>query len=184
MRYFWRISSMLLLAVAATVPAHAADGESMFDKTRDSIADIWNTGANDIYLPFHTYHLRSAYDRDKINGYQENPPGLGFGRSKYENGVWRGLYVMGFQDSHFKPSYMAGYGHQWLWQPAPDWRVGGGLTAFVMTRADIGHYTPFPGILPTASIGYKRLSVETAFVPGTHGAGNLLFFWGRIQFDR
>ena len=91
---------------------------------------------------------------------------------------------MGFQDSHFKPSYMVGYAHQWLWQPTLDWRMGGGLTAFLMTRADIGHYTPFPGILPMASVGYKAVSVETAFVPGARGAGNLLFFWARIELDR
>lgn len=177
-----RFAFALTLLVAAW--SALAEDASVFERARDGVMSIWKDGDNEFYLPFQTYHLRSAYDRGKIDHYKENPLGFGFGRSKYEDGVWHGLYVMGFQDSHFKPSYMAGYVHQWLWQPSKDWRVGGGLTAFLMTRADIGHYTPFPGILPTASIGYKNVSIETTFVPGPHGAGNIFFFWGRIELDR
>ena len=177
--------SRLLVVLASLVACSAtANDKPMLDRARDGLQSIWNEGRNDFYLPFHTHHLRSAYDREKIDSYQENPVGIGFGRSLYEDGLWRGVYAMSFQDSHFKPSYMLGYAHQWLWQPAQDFRVGGGLTAFVMMRADIGHYTPFPGLLPTASIGYKAFSIETTFVPGTRGAGNILFFWGRIELDR
>jgi hypothetical protein len=175
--------AFVLTALATACPA-AADDESPWIKARDGLTNIWQEGTNDFYLPFHTHHLRSAYDREKIDSYQENPLGFGFGRSLYEEGLWRGVYLMAFQDSHYKPSYMLGYGHQWLWQPTKDWRVGGGLTAFFMARADIGHYTPFPGILPTASIGYKAFSIETTYVPGGRGAGNILFFWGRIELDR
>jgi palmitoyl transferase len=91
---------------------------------------------------------------------------------------------MGFQDSHFKPQWMTGYVWRAVWRPAEDMRLGLGWTAFVMARADIGHYTPFPGILPTASIGYKKLSLETTYVPGARGAGNVLFFWGKWHFDQ
>ena len=172
-----------LLGAAAAWPV-AANDKPMLERARDGVTNIWNEGTNDFYLPLRTHHLRFAYDRNKIDGYQEQPLGIGFGRSLYEEGLWRGLYVLAFQDSHFKPSYMAGYAHQWLWKPAQDFRVGGGLTAFVMARSDIGHYTPFPGLLPTASIGYKNVSIETTYVPGTRGAGNILFFWGRIELDR
>lgn len=174
----------LVLAMLTTAWPVVANDKPLFERASDGIASIWRDGANDFYLPFHTHHLRSAYDREKIDSYQENPVGFGFGRSLYEEGLWRGVYAMAFQDSHFKPSYMLGYGHQWLWQPARDFRVGGGLTAFVMMRADIGHYTPFPGLLPTASIGYKAFSIETTYVPGGRGAGNILFFWSRIELDR
>ncbi|MEO1766507.1 lipid IV(A) palmitoyltransferase PagP [Thiobacter aerophilum] len=173
----------VLAGLAALSAAHAED-VSAWARARERLATIWNEGSNDFYLPFHTHHLRFAYSREKIDSYQENPVGFGYGRSLYEDGVWRGLYAMGFQDSHFKPSYMVGYGQQWLWQPMPEWRVGGGFTTFLMTRADIGHYTPFPGILPMASVGYRQLSVEAAYVPGARGAGNLLFFWARIELDR
>jgi palmitoyl transferase len=176
--------ALILTCLAAPQMARADEDASAWTKAGHGLAQIWNEGSNDFYLPFHTHHMRYAYSREKIDSYQEHPFGLGFGRSLYEDGVWRGVYLMGFQDSHFKPSYMLGYAHQWLWQPTPEWRVGGGLTAFLMTRADIGHYTPFPGILPTASAGYRHVSVETAYVPGGRGAGNLLFFWARIELDR
>lgn len=173
-----------LQLLGAAAWAHGAEGNGLWARGRDTVARIWQEGDSDFYLPLHTHHLRFAYDRAKIDSYQENPLGLGYGRSLYQDGVWRGLYLMGFQDSHYKPSYMLGYGHQWLWQPAPDWRVGGGFTAFVMTRADIGHDTPFPGVLPMASLGWRVASLEMAYVPGTRGAGNILFFWGRIELDR
>jgi hypothetical protein len=181
----WLARSTFVLVAVVTTPLAWADEPSVFEKAHDGLVDIWQTGSNDLYLPFHTYHMRFAYDQAKIDSYQENPPGIGFGRSKFRsNGDWHGIYAMGFQDSHFKPSYMVGYAYQRFWHPATDWRVGGGLTAFVMTRADIAHYTPFPGVLPMASIGYKHVSVETAYVPGKQGAGNILFFWGRIEFGR
>lgn len=178
----WAATGAGLVAAMLATAAAAEDG--VFTRAREGIAHIWQEGRDDLYLPFHTHHLRFAYSREKIDSYQENPVGLGYGRSLYEDGVWRGLYAMGFQDSHFKPSYMLGYGHQWLWQASPDLRAGGGFTAFVMTRADIGHYTPFPGLLPTASLGWRAVSLEAAYVPGSRGAGNLLFFWGRIELDR
>ena len=52
-----------------------------------------------------------------------------------------------------------------------------------MTRSDVGHYTPFPLILPVGSISYKNVSVEGTYVPGGGGAGNVLFFWGRYRFE-
>lgn len=179
-----RLGVPLVLMCALCAGPARAEGQSLWTQARQELFRIWNEGGHDIYLPFHTHHLRFAYDREKIERYQENPLGLGYGRSLEQNGVWRGVYFMGFQDSHFKPSYMLGYGRQWLWQAGEHWRAGGGLTVFLMTRADIGHYTPFPGILPTATLGWRNLSLEATYVPGSRGAGNLLFFWGRIELDR
>ncbi len=178
-----RLMLALLLFLGALAPARAA-GMAPLERAAQGLGHVWEAGRPDLYLPLHTHHLRYAYDRERIDGYQEDPPGFGFGRSLEEDGQWRGLYGMAFQDSHFKPSYILGYGHRWLWQPAEHWRVGGGLTAFLMARSDIGHYLPFPGVLPTASLAYRAVSVETAFVPGSRGAGNILFFWARIELDR
>lgn len=176
---------VILLSVAALGAAPAfAEEPSWFQKGRNRLADIWQTGASDVYVPFRTYHLRSAYDPAKIHGYQENPFGLGYGRSKFDaDGDLQGIYAMGFQDSHYKPNYMAGYAFQSFWRPAADWRIGGGFTAFLMTRPDVGHYTPFPGVLPVGAVGYRKVSIETTYVPGARGVGNVLFFWGRFHLD-
>jgi len=182
-----RLLPSLLFAAGllAGMPAGAEEGASLLQRAWKPVAETYEQGQNELYLPFRTYHLRSAYPREKIDSYQEHPPGLGFGRGRYdEKGNYEGVYAMGFQDSHFKPQWMAGYVWRAIWRPAEDMRLGLGWTAFVMAREDIGHYTPFPGILPTASIGYKKLSLETTYVPGARGAGNVLFFWGKWHFDQ
>jgi hypothetical protein len=176
--------TLLLLAALAGAPPALADEPSWFDKAGDRLADTWRNGASDLYLPFHTHHMRSTYNSSQIDGYQEKPYGLGYGRSKFDgDGDWNGVYAMGFQDSHYKPSYVAGYTFLKIWRPAADWRIGGGFTAFVMTRSDVAHYIPFPGVLPVGSIGYRNVSVEVSYVPGGGGAGNVLFFWGRMRFE-
>jgi hypothetical protein len=176
---------LILLSVATLGASPAvADELSRIEKARNGLADIWQTGSSDLYLPFRTHHLRFAYDRDKIDRYDERPFGLGYGRSKFDrDGDWHGLYAIEFQDSHFKPNYMAGYAFQTFWRSTADWRVGGGLTAFLMTRPDIAHYTPFPGVLPVGSVSYKNVSLETAYLPGGRNVGNILFFWGRIHLE-
>lgn len=159
-----------------------ADEQNWFDRAEDQLAAIYDKGNPELYLPFHTHHLRFAYSREKVDSFQENPVGLGIGRGIYSSdGDWRGIYAMGFQDSHFKPSWMVGYGYKTFWHPSDEWKVGVGYTAFLMARTDMGHYTPFPGILPLASVSYKNLGIETAYLPGGKGNGNILFFYGKYE---
>lgn len=171
-----------ILALSAAV-AHAGD-DGLLARTQNRLTDIWVSGASDIYVPFLTHHLRSAYDRERINRYQERPLGFGYGRSKFDpDGDRQGLYAMVYEDSNYKPNYVAGYVYQAHWRPAADWRIGGGFTAFLMMRPDIGHYTPFPAILPVASVAYRDFAIETTFVPGARDAGNVLFFWARLRLE-
>lgn len=170
-----------ILAGCVSMPAHAG----WLGTAADGLVSIYQDGNTEVYLPFHTYHLRSAYTPEKIRSFQENPPGFGIGRGRFDaDGDWQGIYAMGFQDSHFKPEWMVGYGYKTFWRPDDDWRLGIGYTAFLMTRTDIAHYTPFPGILPVASVSYRRLSVETAYVPGGNGFGNIFFFWAKYDLGR
>ena len=54
--------------------------------------------------------------KDKIDSYQNTPIGLGYGHGRFDDkGNWHGLYALGFQDSHFKPEWMAGYGWKTYW---------------------------------------------------------------------
>lgn len=184
-RWLAAVAKLALLGIAALGAAPAlGDGGSWFGAARDRVADVWRHGTDDLYVPLRTHHLRFAYDAEKIRQYDEAPLGIGYGRSKFDrDGDWHGLYVMGFHDSHYKPNYMAGYAYQTFWRPAPDWRLGVGASAFLMTRPDIGHYVPFPGVLPVGSLSYRNFSLETAYLPGGHNIGNILFIWGRYHFE-
>lgn len=173
------------LAVAALGAAGTAMAEenTVLENAAERIASTYREGRAEVYLPLRTFHLRSAYSTQKIEQFQETPRGLGIGRGLYDaDGDWHGLYALGFQDSHYTPLWMAGYGYKTFWRPNENWKAGIGYTVFVMARSDTGHYTPFPGILPIASVSYRNFSLETSFIPGGQGYGNILFFWGKYEF--
>ena len=163
----------------------AADSRSWFQRVWDPVAYAYDHGDWEYYLPFATYHSRSTYSQEQIDSYQERPPGFGIGKGYYnENGNWEGVYALGFQDSHFKPSYTAGYGWKAIWRPADDVRLGLGYIAGLMTREDVMGYVPFPLVIPTASIAYKNFSIEAAYVPPGADAGNVLFFWAKWEMGK
>lgn len=159
------------------------EAQGWFYRASQRIQDIWQQGSPELYIPLHTHHFRFAYTREKIDSFNENPWGLGIGKGMYDrDGDWHGLYVMEFQDSHSRPEYMAGYGYKTYWPLGREWKGGLGYTAFLTARSDIGHYTPIPAVLPMASLEHGRFSLESAYVPGGRGFGNILFFWGKIRF--
>jgi len=149
-------------------------------------SDTFRLGDTTVLVPFSTYHFRFAYTQEQIDNYTEWPWGFGVGRTRPdERGNARDVYAMAFQDSHGKPSYMVGYRYMWQWRPiksATDFRIGAGYTVFLMSREDTWNYFPFPGILPVATLGYKRFALETAYVPGGQGYGNILFTYAVITF--
>lgn len=173
-----------LLAATAAGSALGDDAtSSWYDRAYHRVETTWKDGQPEFFLPLHTTHLRSSYTREQIDRYNENPWGLGLGRGLYDqDGDWHGLYLMGFKDSHFKPEYVAGYGYRTFWTLLGDLKFGLGYNAFITTRSDIGHYAPIPLVLPAVSLAYGKFSVETIYLPGTRGAGNILFFYGRIPF--
>jgi hypothetical protein len=173
------IAAGLLIALPAQ-PALAADTAlpGWLDRVVDEVTTTAREGTPEFYLPMHTYHMRWAYTKEKIDSFQENTLGLGYGHGRFdEKGNWHGLYAMGFQDSHFKPEWLAGYGWKKYWRLSENARFGLGYTAGFTTRSDIGSYTPAPIILPIGSIDYRETSLEAAYVPGGKGYGNILFFW-------
>jgi len=147
------------------------------------ISDTWSQGQDDLLLPFQAHHLRFAYSKEKIDRLEENAWGIGYERSRFdEEGNWQSLYAMGFRDSHgdFEPA--VGYGYQWIWGGQESLHAGLGYTLIVTARRDIGHYVPLPGILPIASVNFRRSGVKMAYVPGGRGNGNVLFLWGSVGF--
>ena len=85
----------------------SADADkSWYQRLWSPIANAFDKGDWEFYLPSRTHHLRSYYTAEKIATYQETPYGFGLGTGLYnEHGNWEGVYAMAFQDSHFKPMY-------------------------------------------------------------------------------
>ena len=90
---------------------------------------------------------------------------------------------MAFQDSHFKPEWIAGYGWKTYWPLGSEVRLGLGYTAGLTTRADYGNYAPVPFILPIGSLEYGRFALESAYVPGGKGNGNVFFIWAKWRTE-
>lgn len=184
-----RANAGFCVIVTATTGMIAADCHGASEpgwgaRIGQRFATIIDEGDGEIYLPFRTHHLRFAYTREKIAGYEETPLGLGIGRGRENSaGNQEGLMAMGFKDSHSRPQWLVGYRWSKRWQPMPDLRLDLGYTAFLTARSDIGNYTPIPGLLPMASVGYRKLDIEAAFLPGGNGYGNILFFWAKWRLD-
>lgn len=178
-----------LAAIAMTAPtlvsANTATQEpGWFDTAWQHVTDTWETGNTELYVPFLTYHMRWAYRDDLVDNYNEFPAGVGLGKGRFNSsGNWESMYVMGFSDSHYNPSFMAGYAWAPTWDIGNDVKLGVGATVFLMSRSDYFNGVPFPGILPIASIGYKQLSIQASYVPGGQNNGNVLFMWAKWTFE-
>ena len=146
--------------------------------------DTWRHGGWELYVPVYTFHLPFAYTPTLLRSYNDYPAGAGIGRGHYNaSGNWEGIYAMEFADSHGHPEYHAGYGWIPTWRPfTENSRIGVGLTGFIMARSDIRRYTPFPGVLPLGSIGYRIVDIQAAYVPGGKNDGNVMLFWAKWSF--
>ena len=170
---------------SAKNPSQAQAQPSWWEYVWDPVANAYNNGTLEFYLPFKTYHSRSTYTQEQIDSYQESPLGFGVGRGLYnEKGNWEGVFALAFQDSHSKPSYTAGYQWKSIWRPAEDFRVGLGYMAGLMARSDTANYVPFPVAFPVASVAYKNLNIEGAYVPKVGDRGDLLFLWAKWELGK
>ena len=84
---------------------------------------------------------------------------------------WKTLVMAnGFRDSSNRMSYMAGGGlHRNLFSVD---RLDGlyldvGINAFMMTREDVNGNRPFPGALPSLTIGNRIMGFNVAYLPKT-----------------
>ena len=155
-----------------------------WDDTVGSTSDLVKNGDWNVLIPLRMYHMPFAYSKEQRADQNNNPmPGIGIGRGKYlANGNWAGVYAMEFHESYDKPEWHLAYNYNWLWKTEGGIRYGWGATAGLMMRNDYANYTPLPFILPTFHLGYGRVSLEAAYVPGIKkGTANVALFWLRIQ---
>lgn len=141
----WTIVGALALAATIVVaPSRAAD---------------WN-----VVLNGKAIHVDASRDWNESNW------GLGFER-EFDNGShWVKLAMgNGFVDSQDEMSYMAGGGIMRrfrLPRVANEGYVALGAVGFVMTRRDVNHNRPFPGILPAFSVGTRKFALNVTYIPG------------------
>jgi palmitoyl transferase len=155
----------------------------MWSDIKSTLSDTWDANSYEFYLPINTWHNRNYYSQEKINGYNEQPWGLGVGKYRYdEDGDWHGIYGMAFTDSHSKVQPVAGYVFQKMWHPSNNIRLGAGYTLGLTLREDF-NYMPLPVIAPVASVEYKQLALQSTYIFGGKGNGNILFTWIKWQID-
>lgn len=179
----------LLFFVSLDVKAEATDmAESsanvdLWEKFKDNFSNAWNGPDKNILIPVSTWHNRLAYDKEKIDEYNEMPWGIGYGNSRYDqDGDWHAVYAMVFKDSNYHPQTIFGYAFikNWEINDNPDFRIGAGFTLSLTQREDYA-YIPVPLPLPMAAIEYKKFAVQAAYVPGVKNNGNVLFTWLKWQ---
>jgi palmitoyl transferase len=169
---------------ASSQTATTSQRTAWYDTAWGHVGDTWRQGGLDLYVPVYTLHMPFAYTRALLRTYNDYPAGAGVGLGRYNaSGNWEGMFAMVFSDSHGRPQYQGGYSWISTWRPVvDDFRVGAGLTGFIMARSDIRRYTPFPGVLPLGSLGYGMFDVQAAYVPGGRNDGNVMLFWVKLSF--
>jgi len=172
---------LALLLTSFAVFAEEPISNGVWPRIQDTLSQTWQSTDYELYIPINTWHNRSAYSSEEIDDYNEHPWGLGVGKYRFdEDGDWNALYVMAFQDSNNHLQPVAGYGFQKIWRPADDLRLGAGYAVGLTARQGM-YYLPIPGIFPLFSVEYKALAVQSTYIPGGNGYGNILFTWLRWQ---
>lgn len=101
--------------------------------------------------------------------WNENNAGVGL---EYQFDVasrWKKqVMINGFRDSNNEMSYMAGAGLQrtlFATDSLNGFYIDAGINAFLMTRQDVNDNRPFPGVLPSISIGNRRVGLNLTYLP-------------------
>jgi hypothetical protein len=110
-----------------------------------------------------------AVHMDATRNWNEDNWGLGVEREfASATSPWvKVALANGFNDSMGNPSYMAGGGlkRRFRFGGSDDFYVDLGGIAFLMTRENINNDRPFPGLLPAATFGFKRVALNLTYLP-------------------
>jgi lipid IVA palmitoyltransferase len=174
-----RVLALVASAFCFTGPARAdwwQDLKDLHAYKYERAKDAFYNGRNDWYASGYTWHAPWAYSHERRHHELNNAAwGGGFGRSVVDdNGNTHSLYALAMQDSHFKPQYGAGYLWMTYWPLADRLQGGLGYTVFLVSRSDMWHRFPIPGIVPAASLRWREAELIGTFVPGlNNGGGNV-----------
>lgn len=110
-----------------------------------------------------SFHLGASED------WNEDNYGLGVEYQFASRSRWKPLLMAnGFRDSDEHMSYMAGGGlHRNLYQAdgLHGFYVDAGINAFLMTRKDVNDNRPFPGALPSLTVGNRYMGINLTYLP-------------------
>jgi palmitoyl transferase len=175
----------LILFALVIQPAKTFAGDvgspSIWNQLQSTVSETWESSDHELYVPINTWHNRNYYKSEKIEQFNEQPWGLGLGKYRFdEDGDWHAIYGIAFLDSNNDVEPIAGYAFQKTWRPIADVRVGAGYTVGITLRKDLD-YVPLPVVAPLFSMAYKKLAVQSTYILGGDGFGNILFTWVRWQ---
>jgi hypothetical protein len=124
-------------------------------------ASAQSDGAWDVVLNGRAVHINAAREWNEDNW------GIGFEREFATESAWvKVALANGFQDSMGNPSYMAGGGIKRRFRlRSEDFYIDLGGIAFLMTRENVNRNEPFPGVLPAATFGFKRVAINLTYLP-------------------
>ncbi|MDR1694270.1 MAG: lipid IV(A) palmitoyltransferase PagP [Lactobacillaceae bacterium] len=175
----------LLIFSSSNADAGDYSLSSLWGKFKHNTSETWkNPDGYDVFVPFTMWHNRLTYDKEHLEKYNEEPWGIGFGMTRYdEDGDSHSLFAVGFKDSNFYAQTIAGYAYQknWYFDNAENWLAGAGFILSLTQRHEYS-YIPVPLPLPAFSLGHKNFMVQMAYVPGIKNDGNVAFFWTKIEF--
>lgn len=110
-----------------------------------------------------SFHLGASEE------WNEDNFGLGVEYQFATKSRWKKVVMAnGFRDSEENMSYMAGAGlHRNLYETTAfnGFYVDAGINAFVMTRKDVNDNRPFPGALPSLTIGNRSVGMNLTYMP-------------------
>ena len=110
-----------------------------------------------------SFHIGAEHDLNEDNY------GLGIEYEFATESRWKPvLMANGFRDSNDQMSYMAGGGlHRNLFstERLNGFYVDAGLNVFLMTRRDVNDNRPFPGMLPSLTVGNDYVGMNLSYLP-------------------
>jgi len=123
-------------------------------------ATAQSNGAWDVVVNGRSHHIDAAYQ------WNEDNYGLGVEREFATTSRWIKVALGNtFMDSMNNPSYMAGGGLKRRFRFGSGGYVDLGGVAFLMTRENVNGDKPFPGLLPAATFGFKRIALNVTYMP-------------------
>ena len=104
---------------------------------------------------------------DATKEWNEENWGLGIEREFDTSSRWvKVALANGLKDSAGEPSYFAGGGLKRRFRVrSDDLYVDLAVIGFMMTREDVNHNQPFPGLLPAVTVGRKRVALNVTYMP-------------------
>lgn len=119
-------------------------------------------GAWDVIFNGRSVHMNAAHEWNEDNW------GLGVEREfSSERRPWvKVALANAFTDSMGDQSYMAGGGiKRRFYVRSDDFYVDLGAIGFLMRRQTVNRNQPFPGVLPAATFGFKRVALNVTYLP-------------------